>query len=70
MELKYVDPDSRQTQIAVSHDVPVVTRNNLNKDWSNQSHHVMLHMLCHIENKNEYHLDAHRPTHDTQIDNI
>ena len=70
MELKYVDPDSWQTGIAVSTEVPAVMWNNMNQNWSNMSHHVMLHVLRHIQNKNEHHLDAHRPTHDTQIDNI
>lgn len=69
MELKYVDPDSWQTGIAVSTDMSGVTWNNLN-NWSNLSHHVMVHMLYHIQNKNEYHLDAHRPTRDTLIDDI
>jgi len=56
--------------IAVSTEVPAVAWNNLNEDWGNPSHHVMLHMLHHIQNKNVYHLDAHRPTHDTKSDNI
>jgi len=52
MELKYVDPDSWQTGIAVSTEVPAVMWNNMNQNWSNMSHHVMLHMLRHIQNKN------------------